>query len=44
MRTSGANAIVAALTTALGQIRSGDAFVLREECDGQMMYVAFELE
>jgi len=37
-------ATVAALTTALGQIKSGDAVVLQIERDGALMYVAFEME
>jgi|HubBroStandDraft_1064217.scaffolds.fasta_scaffold03735_2 serine protease Do len=35
---------VAALTTALGQMKSGDAVVLQLERDGALMYVAFEME
>jgi serine protease Do len=35
---------VAALTGALSQIKSGDAVVLQVERDGQLMYVAFEME
>src|ERR1700691_148095 len=35
---------VASLTTALGQMKSGDAVVLQVERDGQLMYVAFEME
>jgi serine protease Do len=35
---------VAALTTALGQIKSGDAVVLQLERDGTLTYVAFEME
>jgi serine protease Do len=35
---------VAALTTALSQIKSGDAVVLQVERDGALMYVAFEME
>jgi serine protease Do len=35
---------VAALTTALSQMKSGDAVVLQVERDGQLMYVAFEME
>jgi serine protease Do len=35
---------VAALTTALAQIKSGDAVVLQLEREGQLMYVAFEME
>jgi serine protease Do len=37
-------ATVAALTTALAQIKSGDAVVLQLERDGQLMYVSFEME
>jgi len=37
-------ATVAALTTALGQMKSGDAVVLQVERGGQLMYVAFEME
>jgi serine protease Do len=37
-------ATVAALTTALAQTKSGDAVVLQVERDGQLMYVAFEME
>jgi len=37
-------ATVAALTAALGQMKSGDAVVLQLERDGQLMYVAFEME
>jgi len=37
-------ATVASLTTALGQMKSGDAAVLQVERDGQLMYVAFEME
>jgi serine protease Do len=35
---------VASLTSALGQMKSGDAVVLQVERDGQLMYVAFEME
>ena len=35
---------VAALTSALGQMKSGDAVVLQVEREGQLMYVAFEME
>jgi serine protease Do len=35
---------VASLTTALGQMKTGDAVVLQVERDGQLMYVAFEME
>jgi serine protease Do len=35
---------VAALTTALSQMKSGDAVVLQLERDGALMYVAFEME
>jgi len=35
---------VASLTGALGQMKSGDAVVLQVERDGQLMYVAFEME
>jgi serine protease Do len=35
---------LAALTTALGQIKSGDAVVLQLERDGTLTYVAFEME
>ena len=35
---------VASLTTALGQLKTGDAVVLQVERDGQLMYVAFEME
>ena len=35
---------VASLTTVLGQMKSGDAVVLQVERDGQLMYVAFEME
>ncbi len=37
-------ATIAALTTALGQMKSGDAVVLQLERDGSLMYVAFEME
>jgi serine protease Do len=37
-------ATVPALSTALGQMKSGDAVVLQVERDGQLMYVAFEME
>lgn len=37
-------ATVAALTGALGQMKSGDAVVLQVERDGALMYVAFEME
>jgi S1-C subfamily serine protease len=35
---------IAALSTALGQMKSGDAAVLQVERDGALMYVAFEME
>jgi S1-C subfamily serine protease len=35
---------VAALTSTLGQIKSGEAVVLQLERDGQLMYTAFEME
>lgn len=35
---------VAALTGALGQVKTGDAVVLQVERDGSLMYVAFEME
>jgi len=35
---------VAALTTALSQMKTGDAVVLQVERDGSLMYVAFEME
>jgi serine protease Do len=35
---------VASLTTALAQMKSGDAVVLQVERDGSLMYVAFEME
>jgi S1-C subfamily serine protease len=35
---------VASLTTALGQMKTGDAVVLQVERDGPLMYVAFEME
>jgi serine protease Do len=35
---------VAALSTALGQMKSGEAVVLQVERDGALMYVAFEME
>jgi len=37
-------ATIAALTAALGQMKSGDAVVLQVERDGELMYVAFEME
>jgi serine protease Do len=37
-------ATVAGLTTALGQMKSGCAVVLQLERNGQLMYVAFEME
>jgi serine protease Do len=35
---------IAALSGALGQLKSGDAVVLQVERDGQLTYVAFEME
>jgi serine protease Do len=35
---------ISALSTALGQLKSGDAAVLQVEREGQLMYVAFEME
>jgi serine protease Do len=35
---------IASLTGALAQMKSGDAVVLQVERDGQLMYVAFEME
>ncbi|HLY17882.1 MAG TPA: trypsin-like peptidase domain-containing protein [Bryobacteraceae bacterium] len=35
---------IAALTTTLGQFKSGDAVVLQVEREGQLIYVAFEVE
>lgn len=37
-------ATIASLATALGQLKSGDPVVLQVERDGQLMYVAFEVE
>jgi serine protease Do len=37
-------ASIAALATALAHMKSGDAVVLQVERDGQLMYVAFEME
>jgi serine protease Do len=37
-------ATIAALTTALAHMKSGDAVVLQVERDGALMYVAFEME
>jgi S1-C subfamily serine protease len=37
-------ATIAALTTVLGQLKSGDPVVLQVERDSQLKYVAFEIE
>ena len=37
-------ATVAALQTALAQLKSGDPVVLQLERDGQLLYLAFEIE